>query len=71
MARFSRPLSGTVLRRPFLQHGAVESFDLALGLGQVGAGAFVCDVRAQGVGEGMGAVSASREKSSTALCRYP
>jgi hypothetical protein len=42
---------------PFLQHGAVEPFDLAVGLGAVGAGALVLDVRAQGSGEGVGAVA--------------
>jgi hypothetical protein len=35
---------------PFVEQGAVEAFDLAVGLGPVGTGAFVGDAR---VGEGV------------------
>ena len=42
---------------PFLEHDAVEPFDFAVGLGSVGAGAFVCDVVAESLFEGVGAVA--------------
>src|SRR5699024_6184776 len=41
---------------PFLFQGAVEPLDLAVGLGPVGAGAFVRDLLAQGGGGGLGPV---------------
>ena len=42
---------------PFVGQGAVEAFDFAVGLGPVGAGAFVGDVRAEGGGEVAGSVA--------------
>src|SRR5699024_1860738 len=42
---------------PFVEHGAVVAFDFAVGLGPVGAGAFVLDLLTEGVFEGVGAVA--------------
>lgn len=56
-SRVPAACTGRWIVGPFLEHGAIEPFDLVVGLGPVGPGLLVRDVFPESLGEQRGAIA--------------